>query len=853
VSHEAYDPQVTEARWRDFWRERGCFKTDISDPTRKFYYLNMFPYPSGYLHVGHGRNYIIGDAISRFHIMRGKNVLNPMGWDAFGLPAENAAIDRGIHPREWTMNNIAYAKEQFRAWGIEYDWDREVTTCLPDYYRWTQWLFLKLYENGLAYKKRANVNFCPSCKTVLANEQVVGGGCDRCGTPPEQKTLEQWFLRITAYSDRLLDDLAKLDWPEHVKKMQENWIGRSEGSTITFQSERGAPIEVFTTRPDTLWGATFLVLAPEHPLVDMLTVPEQREEVESYRQAAARATEMERASTEREKTGVFTGSRAVNPATGERIPIWIADYVMTTYGAGAIMAVPAHDQRDFEFARALRLPIRVVIAPAEGPVPDPATMLAAIVAPGTMVNSGPLTGTPGEAAVQRSTAYLEEKGIGKAAVAFRLRDWLISRQRYWGAPIPILYCDRCGVVPVPEKDLPVLLPDVPFIGKMGLADISGYADTTCPRCGGRARRDTDTMDTFVDSSWYYLRYISPHEDEVPFVSADANRWLPVELYVGGVEHAILHLLYARFITKALHDLGYVAFDEPFKRLFSQGMVCHTAYKCPDHGWLYPKEAVALRCAKCGKPVETAYFSMSKSKRNVVEPAEIIARYGADTVRLYTLFMGPPDRDIEWSEDGIRGAWRFLNRLWNLVLGQLPRISPVREDPDPRGFDPAAAALWQKLHVTIKKVTEEFAERLGLNTAIAAIMELVNEISAYVERPEANAALVRRAIHDAILLLSPFTPFLAEELSRRVGEERPVLETPWPVHDPAALVGGEVEIPVQINGKVRARLRVAAHAAADPDALREAVLASKDVQERLQGHEVQRLIVVPGKLVSIVVR
>ncbi|MFH1609307.1 MAG: leucine--tRNA ligase, partial [Candidatus Bipolaricaulota bacterium] len=650
-----------------------------------------------------------------------------------------------------------------------------------------------------------------------------------------------------------LNDLAGLDGPEHVKKMQETWIGRSEGATITCQSERGDPIEVFTTRPDTLWGATFLVLAPEHPLVDMLTIPERRAEVGAYRQAAARATEVERTSTEREKTGVFIGNHAVNPATGERIPIWIADYVMTTYGTGAIMAVPGHDQRDFEFARAFGLPIRVVIAPPEGPIPDPTTMRGALVVSGTMVNSGSLTGTPGEIAVRSTTAYLEEKGIGEAAVAFRLRDWLISRQRYWGAPIPIVYCDRCGTVPVPEAELPVLLPDVPFIGKMGLADIPGYADTTCPRCGGKARRDTDTMDTFVDSSWYYLRYISPHEDEVPFVSADVNRWFPVDLYVGGVEHAILHLLYARFVTKALHDLGYVAFDEPFKRLFSQGMVCHTAYKCPDHGWLYPQEAKGLRCAKCGKPVETAYFSMSKSKRNVVEPSEIIARYGADTERLYTLFMGPPDRDIEWSGDGIRGAWRFLNRLWNLVIGELPCISPVRDNPDPSGFDPASVALWQKLHATIKKVTEEFAERLGLNTAIAAIMELTNDLAAYTERPTADARLVRRVIRDTILLLSPFTPFFAEEMWHRLGEERPVLETPWPAYDPAALAGGEVEIPVQINGKVRARVRLTTQDAADPDALKAAALADAAVQKRLHNHKVERVIAVPGKLVSIVVR
>lgn len=847
---EPYDPKAIENRWRDFWRERGYFRVDTARPRNKFYYLNMFPYPSGYLHVGHGRNYIIGDAIVRFLRMRGYDVLNPMGWDAFGLPAENAAIERGIHPRRWTLDNIAYAKDQFRAWGIEYDWEREITTCFPDYYRWTQWLFLKLHDSGLAYKKRATVNYCPSCHTVLANEQVVGGKCERCGTAPERRDLDQWFFRITAYADRLLADLADLEWPEHVKKMQENWIGRSEGATIAFPTAAG-PVEVFTTRPDTLWGATFLVLAPEHPLVDALTAPDRRAEVEQYRKEAARATEVERTSTARPKTGLFLGSHATNPVTGEPIPIWIADYVMTTYGTGAVMAVPAHDERDLHFARAYGLPVRVVIAAPDGTTPDPGEMSAAVVERGTMIGSGPLTGTPGAEAIARTIAYVEEQGIGRRTVAYRLRDWLISRQRYWGAPIPIVYCDRCGVVPVPEEELPVLLPDVPFIGKMGLADIPGYADTTCPRCGGEAKRDTDTMDTFVDSSWYFLRFVSPHEEQFPFVIDDVNRWLPVDLYVGGVEHAILHLLYSRFITKALYDLGYVGFQEPFRRLFTQGMICHTAYRCPEHGWLYPHQAEDLRCTKCGREVETSYFAMSKSKRNVVEPADIIARYGADTERLYTLFMGPPDRDIEWSEEGIRGAWRFLNRVWNLVIGVLPRLGTVHGDPAPSGFSPAEQALWQKLHGTVKKVTEELADRLGLNTAIAAIMELANELGAYVEDEGANPRLVRRVVRDLVLLLSPFTPFLAEELWHRLGEKRPILETPWPDYDPGAVVGEEVEIAVQINGKVRARIRLAAAAAQDREVLEQAALQVPEVQERLGGQRVQRVVTVPGKLVSIV--
>ena len=853
MSGETYDPQRIERRWQGYWSEQGHFRADTAQAKRKFYNLNMFPYPSGYLHVGHGRNYIIGDAIVRFRRMRGYNVLNPMGWDAFGLPAENAAIERGIHPRDWTLQNIAYAKDQFRAWGIEYDWDREVTTCLPDYYRWTQWLFLKLYESGLAYKKRADVNYCPSCQTVLANEQVVGGECERCGAVPERKTLDQWFFRITAYADRLLADLAELEWPEHVKKMQENWIGRSEGATIAFATGTGEQIKVFTTRPDTLWGATFLVLAPEHPLVDALVTPDRRSEVEAYCRIAGRATEIERLSTERDKTGVFTGSRVLNPVTGEPIPVWIADYVLPTYGTGAIMSVPAHDERDFAFARKYGLPIRRVIAPSSGPVSDGRTMTGAYTGPGTMISSGPLSGTAAAEAIARTTAYLEDQGLGERTVTYRLRDWLISRQRYWGAPIPIVYCTGCGTIPVPAGELPVLLPDVAFIGKMGLADVPGYADTTCPRCGGQARRDTDTMDTFVDSSWYFFRFVSPREERTPFVSEDVNRWLPVDLYVGGVEHAILHLLYSRFVTKALHDLGYVACEEPFKRLFTQGMVCHTAYKCPQHGWLYPKEVDGGSCAKCGREVATSYFSMSKSKKNVVEPADIIARYGADTERLYTLFMGPPDRDIEWSEEGIRGAWRFLNRVWNLVVGQLPRLADVQGDPDPAAFAPDARLLWQKLHATVKKATEELEDRLGLNTTVAAIMELVNALSSYVELPAADPRLVRRAIRDVILLLSPFTPFLAEELWSRLAEEQSVLETPWPAFDPTALVGDEVEIPVQINGKVRARIRLATNVAHDRDALLAAALASPEVQDRLGGQTVRRVVAVPGKLVSIVVQ
>ena len=961
---ERYDFKEIEGRWRDFWGMRGFFRAPTDATLKKFYYLNMFPYPSGSLHVGHGRNYIIGDVVTRFYIMRGYNILNPMGWDAFGLPAENAAIERGIHPRNWTLDNIVHAKEQFRAWGIEYDWEREVTTCLPDYYKWTQWLFLKLYEHGLAYKKKATVNYCPTCDTVLANEQVVGGVCERCGTPPEQKTLEQWFFKITDYADRLLDDLKTLDgWPENVKKMQENWIGRSVGAEVTFHTEDNDEIVVFTTRPDTLWGATFMVLAPEHPLVDKLTTPEKQSAVDAYREEAARQTAVERASTEREKTGVFTGGYAINPVNGRKIPVWIADYVLMTYGTGAIMAVPAHDERDFAFAIKFGLPIIPVIARTDGVtksyIPsesadegiaqalqaagfhfekeedglyltmsaDRADEYAVIVQKhlkpgswtetvggrwlfifhdeliefdsveadraimerchaldeksrkyrtvmeamsstpfysdvlfhaehGAIINSGKFSGTPGEGATDKVIKWLEETGKGKAAINFRLHDWLISRQRYWGAPIPIVYCEKCGIVPLPEKDLPVLLPDVEFIGKMGLADIPGYADTTCSVCGAPARRDTDTMDTFVDSSWYYLRYISAKNDEVPFVVEDINNWLPVDQYVGGVEHAILHLLYSRFITKALQDMGYVNFSEPFKRLFTQGMVCHVAYRCPEHGWLYPSEVKDGHCPHCGKELEISNFSMSKSKKNVVAPSEIIDAYGADTERLYTLFMGPPDRDIEWSEEGVRGAFRFVNRVWTLVVTNAERVAAAPTEFDPTTLDEAGRSLWRRYQRTLKKVTQDIEGRFNFNTAVSAIMELVNDTYRYVGDGGSDA-LVRAVIEGLILILSPFTPFVCEEMWRRIGhtngDDDAILDQAWPQFSESEIAEEQVEIPVQINGKVRARVTVPMEIASDADALSEYVLGHEAVSSKLDGKRVIKAIAIPGKMVSLVVR
>jgi len=961
---EPYKPQEIEERWRDLWRKRGLFAADIDSAERKYYYLNMFPYPSGRLHAGHGRNYILGDAIVRFLIMRGYNVLNPMGWDAFGLPAENAAIEQGRHPREWTWENIAEFKRQFRAWGVEYDWDREIATCEPDYYKWTQWLFLKLYEAGLAYRERAKTNYCPRCATVLANEQVVDGECERCGTEVERRELTQWFFKITDYAHRLLDDLAQLEWPEHVKRMQENWIGRSEGAEVSFPGPGDRQIEVFTTRPDTLWGATFMVLAPEHPLVEEITLPERRAEVEDYRRAAAGKTEMERTVADRRKTGVWTGAYAVNPANNEQIPVWVADYVMMGYGSGAIMAVPAHDERDFAFALEYGLPVvpviargnskaRSVVVPGaadddleqklhEEGIPfeiertddgrqmllvtlsndderrsymevvrervrpgrcvavvgdqwhfvcsdgvhtlenfkddkhilercqhEPQARDARTVAEmlyripsyrdailhsekGAMINSGPLSGTAGEEAVDKVCRWLEDRGLGRAAVSYRLRDWLISRQRYWGAPIPMVHCRACGVVPVPEEDLPVLLPDVDVPGRHGLADVPEFVSTTCPRCGGEAKRDTDTMDTFVDSSWYYLRYVSAGDDSQAFDPKVANRWLPVDLYVGGVEHAILHLLYSRFITKALHDQGYLECAEPFRRLFTQGMVTFPAYRCPTHHWISPTEvAEGGRCPKCDQLLESALLAMSKSKKNVVSPDALIRKYGADAERLYTLFMGPPEREIEWSEEGMRGAWRFLNRVWTVATEQVSALEAPGSAPALDEAAPAERAVLEGLHRTVKKLTDELEGRLGLNTCVAALMEFHSTFAEYCQRESVDPGLIRHVLHHMCQLLAPFAPFVSEELWHRLGNEGSVLEAGWPQYDSRALISETVEIPVQIDGKIRARLQVPAETADDSQALQDAAMSHADVCARLEGRTVRRLIAVPRKMVSIV--
>jgi leucyl-tRNA synthetase len=805
---ETYDPQAIEAKWQRVWEDERAFHVpnpdrpaDATDP--KTYVLEMLPYPSGELHMGHVRNYMLGDVVSHFRRRMGFRVLRPMGYDAFGLPAENAAIQEGRHPRELTERNIAAIRAQMKRLGWAIDWEREISTHEPEYYRWTQWLFLEFFEQGLAYRKEAPVKWCPFDQTVLANEQVIDGRCERCGTEVEAKNLEQWFFRITAYADRLLDEMALLeDWPERVLTMQRNWIGRSEGADVLFRVEElDIDIEIFTTRPDTLFGATFFVLAPEHPLVPKLVegTPREAEVLEYARHAAARpAVERE----EKEKDGVFTGSYAINPVNGERIPIWVADYVLMEYGTGAIMAVPAHDERDFAFALRYGLPVKPVVVPEDGEPGEPGAFLAHTENE-RLVDSGQFSGMASPAAQKAIVEWLAERGLGRPAVRFRLRDWLLSRQRYWGCPIPIVYCDSCGIAPVPQSDLPVLLPEVEEYlpkGRSPLATAEDWLRVTCPSCGGEGRRETDTMDTFVDSSWYFIRYCDPHNDSAPFDREIADYWLPVNQYIGGIEHAILHLLYARFFTKVMNDIDLVGFREPFARLFTQGML----YR---HG-----------------------AKMSKSKGNVISPDDYVERFGADAVRLYLLFMGPVDQDAEWQDTGFEGVVRFLNKLWRTV--------------QVASGEGAEGPLARKTHETIAKVTDDVGRRFVLNTPIAAVMELVNELARDPDGPGA-----RFAAETAVSLIQPYAPHVAEELWSLLGHER-LWEQAWPVADEAMLRRETFELVIQVNGKVRDRVEVSVDESEDE--LVERAKASPRVQAHLDGKKVRHAIVVPRKLVNLVV-
>ena len=862
---DRYDSRSIEPKWQKYWEDNGLFRIDRDPDKTKYYCLNMYPYPSGDLHMGHMRNYIIGDVLARYNMMQGRAVMHPMGWDAFGLPAENAAIQRQIHPTQWTEQCVATMKRQFSQLGITYNWDREVNCSLPDYYTWTQWLFLQLYEAGLAYTGTATVNWCPSCQTVLANEELDADACERCGSIVEpRQTPNQWFFKITDYADRLLDDIKLLDnWPERVRLMQANWIGRSVGVSFAFQIEgRDDALEVFTTRIDTIYGITYVVLAPEHPLVTELTAGAEHEQpVREFALSAMREGDIARSAEDTEKRGIFTGRYAIHPLTKQRVPIWVGNYVLMAYGAGAIMAVPAHDQRDLEFAREYGLPVKVVIQP-EGEQLDPETMPQAYLDPGVQVNSAQFDGMNSEDAKEAIADHLEELGLGRRDVNYRLRDWLISRQRYWGTPIPIVWCEECGDVPVPEEDLPVLLPtEAEFqpTGDSPLERHPTFSQTTCPNCGGPAKRETDTMTTYVDSSWYYLRYASPYAEDEIFRRQDIDYWLPVDQYVGGVEHAVRHLLYSRFITKFLKDQGYLSFDEPFERLFTQGMIYKDGAK------------------------------MSKSKGNVVGIDEMLDKYGADTARTFILFVGPPEQDAEWNDKGVEGAHRFLQRVWRAVT-EGPGFDPDWNTNLPSDPDELDRAMRRKTHQTIRRVTSDIAQ-MGLNTMVSALMELTNEILPYSATAQDNPgklqsrspevesklegppdaassaaevgplspseqhpgklAVYSEAVQHLLLLLSPAAPHLAEELWEHIGRPPSILAHPWPAADPDLAAEETVTIVVQVMGKVRDRMEVPAGADLHP--LQQQALSLPGVAKHLQGKEVVRVITVPDKLINIVVK
>ena len=835
---ERYDPQRIEEKWAQRWAEQPeLFRAASRDLQRKKYYvLEMLPYPSGVLHMGHVRNYSIGDALARHMWMRGYNVLHPMGWDSFGLPAENAAIKNNAAPKEWTLRNIAHMKLQMKRIGFAYDWSKEVTTCLPDYYRWNQWFFLKLYERGLAYRKKSKVNWCPQCATVLANEQVVHDCCWRHETTPvEQRELEQWFLRTTDYAQQLLEDLEQLaGWPEKVRVMQRNWIGRSEGATVEFQLEgqagpAGTKIPVFTTRIDTIYGATSVQLAPEHPLVAAFAAadPVLAEKVGQLLREQQKAKEAGDVGAI-EKRGVATGHYALNPFNGERLPIWVANYILMDYGTGAIMSVPAHDERDYEFAKQYGLEIRVVVLPRRTEEPPAAGEADEPVLPYTgeeslVINSGEFSGLAVTEAQHKMAQYAEQHGFGKATVTYRLKDWGISRQRYWGTPIPMLYCDNCGIVPVPEKDLPVLLPDdvaITLAGASPLARLTGWVNTACPKCGGPARRETDTMDTFVDSSWYFYRYTEATPDR-PFDSALVDYWFPIDQYIGGVEHAILHLIYSRFWTKFMRDLGLIKNSEPAERLFTQGMVIKDGAK------------------------------MSKSLGNIVSPDDMVARYGADSTRMYTLFAAPPDRDLDWQDAGVEGMYRFLGRVHRFV-GKHANQTGVASSAD--GLSPQSRRLQRKLHQTIKRVSDDFAGRWHFNTCIAAIMELLNELYAMegdIQAGRIPAAVVAETQRSLVLLLHPFAPYLAHELWEMLAQTTNLLREPWPEYNAELAKEEEIEVPVQVNGKLRSLIVVAVDTGKDQ--LEQQALADAKIQASIAGKQIVKVIVVSGKLINIVVR
>jgi len=865
---DKYHPKLIEPKWQMVWEEEGLFKAEIDGEKKKFYVLEMFPYPSGDLHMGHVRVYVIGDLLARFYRMQGRNVFHPMGWDALGLPAENAAIREKVHPRTRTLQNIESVRRQMKMLGLSLDWDREIATCEPEYYRWNQWFFLKMYEKDLVYYRKSLINWCPRCQTVLANEQVVDGRCERCRDTVIQREMPDWAFRITRYADELLDDLEKLEnWPDRVVTMQRNWIGRSYGCDLVFpvEDDKIEPLRVFTTRADTVYGATYMVLAPEHTAVPRLTTDAQRDQVTDFVQRMSKLDKAVRTDVSTEKEGEFTGSYAINPFTGEKIPIWIANFVLAEYGTGAVMSVPAHDQRDFEFAKRFGIPIRVVIQPPpeDGRRLTVEEMTEAFVDDGVLQDSAHHSGKT--SAQARKDIAAEEAGLkrgGGPAVGYHLRDWGVSRQRYWGTPIPMIHCQKCGIVPVPYDQLPVELPpDAPITGtgEAPLAKVPGFVETTCPKCSGPARRETDTMDTFVDSSWYFARYMDPREDSLPFLRKSADHWLPVDIYVGGPEHAVMHLMYFRFWTKAMRDLGLVGIGEPTDRLLTQGMVVRESFFCEKHGYrsrdgVDQPESKEPRCTECSQPVRVRVEKMSKTKLNGVAPEAMCSQYGADTARLFSLFAAPPEKDIEWSDAGVAGCYNFLRRVWAFYARHRERFDAAR-DPDNKidesKLSGELVSFHRLVHRTIARVTRDIRKEYQFNTAIAAMMELLNGTRVLDDlkgNPE-NLRLLGLTLRTLALLLAPFAPHFAEEVWEALGMPGRVSSQDWPGFDPAATVDETINIAVQVNGKVRATVAVARDATKDQ--MEAAARAEEKVQKWLEGKTIRRVIVVPGRLVNIV--
>ena len=856
-----YNPHEIESRWQSYWDEKDCFKAVEDNTKEKYYLLEMYPYPSGKIHMGHVRNYAIGDVVARYKRMKGFNVLHPMGWDAFGMPAENAAIENNTHPAKWTYDNIDYMRSQLKRMGFSYDWDRELATCREEYYRWEQLVFLKMFEKGLAYRKKTFVNWCEKCQTVLANEQVVDGCCWR-HTDQEValKEMDSWFLKITEYTKELLEYCDNLPgWPDKVLTMQKNWIGESHGAIIKFPViDYDYSIEVFTTRQDTVFGATFLCFAPEHPMVKKMTRgTSQQDKVDVFIEKTLKVDTFMRTADFTVKEGVFTGRYCLNPVTNEKIPIYIANFVLYEYGTGAIMAVPTHDQRDFEFAKKYDLPLKIVIKPEDREMTEE-EMSEAFVDDGILVNSGRFNGMKNRDALDNIADYLESKGMGHKTINYRLKDWGISRQRYWGTPIPVIYCEKCGVVPVPEDELPVVLPldlDLKEGGKSPLSYEPSFYETKCPKCGQTAKRETDTMDTFVESSWYFDRFASPRYNDGPFDKEKVSYWMPVDQYIGGIEHAILHLLYSRFYTRVLRDLDYLTIDEPFTNLLTQGMVCKETVKCKKHGFLFPEEVKDGKCIHCGEEVEIGpSIKMSKSTKNVLDPQKLIERYGADTVRMFCLFASPPERDLEWNDEGVEGSWRFLKRVWRIVAENRDNLRKSSPCKDFSSLPPYLKDVYRKIHLTIKKVTEDIEDRFHFNTAISAIMELFNKINQLIndekELNEADWSVMKEAVETMVILLNPVVPHISEELWRELGYKNSLVKLSWPQYGEEFLEKETRIIVVQVNGKVRSR--VEAPVSLNEKEIESMALSNERIRKFIGERPIKKVIVVQGKLVNIVI-